>query len=506
MQGPMLPHPLPDRFRPALLALSLALALPAWAAAPEDRPPESAAAAASAATPLLPMSWLRAGPGQAKPADGAVLAQWWQQFDDADLSALVREALARNTDLRVARSTLAQAQAARAATVAGARPQVGTSASASRNHSNNANSNQFQVGLSASWNPDLNGSQQAAIDAAGADVAVATQDLHATQVSLAAEVGLAYLGLRDAQARQRITQASLDSFEDSSQLVSWRVQAGLASGLDLDQARLSTEQTRASLPSLTTEVAQYESQLALLTGRSLQALQGSLAQVSAMPNTEPLVDRLAVGVPADLLRQRPDLRAAEASVAVQWSRRDQTRREGLPAFSLSGSAGLQALTLAGLGASGAGIASLAAAFSWQLFDGGQREALVAQQDAALDATRIQYEAVVLTALKDVEDSLVAVRGSRERVGTLRKAATAAQNVFDATRQRHQVGLIDTASLLEAQRNLLSTQTSLQSTQTELSQNLVQLYKALGGGWTPDGETAATAPSAKSTASSPVASR
>jgi outer membrane protein TolC len=217
---------------------------------------------------------------------------------------------------------------------------------------------------------------------------------------------------------------------------------------------------------------------------------------------------LALGLPADLLRRRPDLRAAEARVRAAWARQEQTRRAAWPGLGLSGSVGLQALTLGALGQAGAGVAALAASVDWTLFDNGLRRAQVDQAGAALDGSRLAYDAAVLAAVKDVEDGLVALRGSRDRAESLRQAADAAAATLHWTRVRHDAGLVDFATLLEAQRNELSTLLALQTTQTDLSLNLIRLFKALGGGW--DADTADAEPSPRPTRSptappAPVAS-
>jgi outer membrane protein, multidrug efflux system len=417
--------------------------------------------------------------------DETTLAQWWQQFNDAGLDALMTQALAANRDLHAAQATLREVRAARAATEAGGKPQAGVSAGASRSATRSSAANSFELAFSASWEPDLNGAQAAGLAAADADLDAARADLATTRMSLAAEVGLAYVQWRGAQARQHITQASLASLEQTLKLAQVKAQAGLASALDVDQARLSVEQTRAGLPSLATEIAQYEHQLALLTGRTPAQAQGALpasAGAWGVPRAPQALQRLNVGLPSDLLRRRPDLRAAEASVRAAWARKEQTRRAGWPGVSLSGSVGLQALTLSGLNAASAGVAALAAAVDWTVFDAGLRAAQIDQQDAALARTRATYDSAVLTAVKDVEDSLAALRGTQERDQALQQAADAAAATLRWTRIRHESGLTDFDHLLEAQRNELSALLALQTTQTDVSLYLIRTYKALGGGW------------------------
>jgi outer membrane protein, multidrug efflux system len=437
--------------------------------------------------------WARADAtaGTAAP-DSATLAAWWRQFDDAGLDRLMQEALAANRDLQLAAASLRQAQAARAAAEAGLYPTIGTSASASRNASRSSAGNLYQLGFSATWEPDFSGTLVAGVSAASADLAAAGADLATTRMALTAELGLAYVQWRGAQARQQITRDSLASLEQTLELAQWKAQAGLASSLDVEQARLSTEQTRASLPSLATEVAQYEHQIALLTGQTPARWRqsGLAAPAAAVPQADAALQALTIGLPADLLRRRPDLRAAEARVQAAWARKEQTRRAGWPGLTLGGSLGLQAITIGALSGASAGLATLAAGVDWTLFDAGARQAQVDQQDALLAGSRASYDGAVLTAVKDVEDGLVALRGSREGADSLQRATDAATAALQGTRAQHQAGLTDFATLLEAQRNELNARLALQATQTDVSLNLIRVFKALGGGWRTDETTAA----------------
>ncbi|MFZ2990599.1 efflux transporter outer membrane subunit [Ideonella sp.] len=443
---------------------------------------------AALANPATQTQWLQAA-GQAGTAvDEAELAEWWRRFDDPQLAQLVIEALKRNTDLQMARATLRAAQAARAATEAGSQPQATAQANASRNRSGGQTANNLQLSFSASWEPDWWGAQAAGLSAADADVAQAQADGAATRTALAAEVALAYVQWRDAQARAEIARDSLNSLAQTRQLTEWRRQSGLASGLDAEQAQLSLAQSQASLPALAAEIGLYLNQLALLTGSTPLALSARLMPEGAVPQAPAALAQLNVGVPTDLLRRRPDVRAAEAALQAQWARKEQTRRQGWPSLALSGSLGLQAATLSALSGGGSGVAALAAGISGSLWDGGQRQALVEQQDATLLACVAAYEGTVLSAVKDVEDALLALRSSQQREAALAQAAQSAERVLLLSRQQQASGLIDLRTLLTAERDTLTALTNLQSGRSDLSLNLIRLFKALGGGWT-DGTTA-----------------
>jgi NodT family efflux transporter outer membrane factor (OMF) lipoprotein len=313
-------------------------------------------------------------------------------------------------------------------------------------------------------------------------------------VSLAAEVAVTYLDLRGLQARLAIARRNLAAQEETLQITRWRVQAGLASSLDAEQAVAASEQTAAQIPVLASGLAQDRSSLAVLTGQVPGALddvlkaQGDGAAAVPMPPSQ-----LAVSIPAQTLRQRPDVRAAEYRVQAAMARLSQADAARYPSFQLSGSLGLRSLALATLTDGASVVRTLLAGISVPLLDGGAARAQVEAQDAALEQARVAYEAVVLTALKEVEDALVAMQNDRERLQRLQAAATAAANAELLARQRYASGLIDFRTVLDTQRTLLSTQDAVQTTQTSLGADHVRLYKALGGGWTSDADASNSAP-------------
>ncbi|WP_029526256.1 efflux transporter outer membrane subunit [Polaromonas glacialis] len=465
-------HRLP-RNRLAPLALALAALLSACASTTPASPnlPE---------TPI-PTEWSSAAPYAPAKADTASLAAWWQGFNDPQLTALVTQALQNNTDIRTAQAALLQARALRDVSAAGLGPRVDTSASAQRSKSGGGQAgNLFQAGFDASWEPDVFGGNRSALSASDADVGAATASLGNVQISLAAETAINYLQLRGLQAQRLIAQGSVAAQRETLQLTRWRAQAGLASSLDVEQGIAASEQTAAQIPSLDTGIAQAASSLAVLTGQSPGVLRSALATAAPVPQA---AGDLALAFPAETLRQRPDVRAAEHRISGALARVAQADAARYPGFQISGSLGLRALTLGTL-TGGASVANaLLASVSVPLFDGGAARAQVRAQQAALEQARLGYQATVLIALKDVEDALVSLQGNRERLTRLQAAAEAAGNADLLARQRYASGLIDFRAVLETQRTLLSTQDSVESTRASLSTDHVRLYKALGGGWT-----------------------
>ena len=437
------------------------------------------------ATPTLgglqaPAAWSEA-PANTTQRNAADLAAWWRRFGDSALDTLIADALAANTDIAQARATLRQARALADVQSAQLLPAVGGNASAQRSKSGSLPAaNNFRASLDASWEIDLFGGQRSAANAATIDAQASAAGLGDVQVSVAAEVALAYLSLRSSEVREDIALRNLASQQETLQITQWRVQAGLATSLDAEQARAAVEQTRAQLPLLQKAAAQSRHQLALLTGRS--AYQLVLAKTAALP-TAPA--DLALALPADTLRQRADVRASQARVEAAAQRIVQADAARYPSLSLSGSLGLSALTLSGLTSGGAGVASRLAGVSLPIFDGGAGKAQVTAQQAAFDAATAGYCASVLTALKDVEDSLVSLQRDRERLFTLQQAADAAGNAARLATQRYGSGLIDFQTVLDTQRSQLSAQDSVASANSDVAADHVRLYKALGGGWQPE---------------------
>lgn len=474
--------PLPPRLslrsstvlRPSAWALAATLALSGCATSRTPAKPD---------LPIsIPAQW-SAATGQ--PAAGAV-QRWWQQFGDQTLDELIQLALSANPSVQSAHAAVRQSRATLQATRGSYGPALNASGSAQRSKTgDNPAGNRFQAGLDASWEPDLFGGNGASVAASEADVRAAETSLANAQVSLAAEVAAYYIDLRGSQQRLAIARRNLTLQQETLQITRWRVQAGLASSIDLEQAITASEQTQAQMPALQASVSQTIHALSVLTGQVPAALNTQLTQARAIPLAPA---HLALSLPADTLRQRPDVSGAAHRVEAARARLKAADAARYPSLRLSGSVGLSALTLSGLG-SGATLANaLLGSISAPLFDGGAASARVDAQQAVVDQALQTYAATVLTALQDVEDALVSMHGNRERLARLQAAADAAANAELLARQRYGSGLIDFRSVLDTQRSLLSAQDSVATVQASLSTDHVRLYKALGGGWQPVADT------------------
>jgi outer membrane protein, multidrug efflux system len=456
------------------LMLTLLAACAPWALKPLP---------ASTLEPLsMPSHWSAGAAEDALPAD----ATWWAHFNDPLLEDLRAQALRANPSLLQTQAALQQARALILVGAAGLQPQLGSRISAQHQASNSQSSgNLFAAGFDASWELELFGAQRSAVSAFEADAEASRAQLGAAQTSLSAEVALRYIALRGLQARLQVGQSNWASQQQTLRITDWRAQAGLLSRLELEQARSAAQQTGSLLPGLRSSVLQAQHALAVLTGQPPLALNERLQTPAPLPVPDA---GLALSLPFETLRQRPDVREAEWRVRAAESRVNAADAARWPSLQLSGSLGLQALRLGSLG-SGPVLSSLLAAARWPVWDGGAARAQLTAQQAALEQARGRYRSTLLTALQEVEDALVALRGDGERSLQLAEAAQAAQTAAQLAGQRFRGGLIDFQTVLSTERAQLATQDALASARTDWSADHVRLFKALGGGWRADTQQA-----------------
>lgn len=407
------------------------------------------------------------------------MSRWWERLGDATLSNLIERSLKTSPDLQSAKAKLHESRARRGLASANRRPSSTISGSTERDsYSSGDNSGTYYAGSDASWDPDLSGAKRSALRAAEADYRASEADLHNTQVSLAAEVAQSYVQLRAYQTRLEIARRNDASQSETLEITQWREQAGLVGSVDVEQARANRDQTRAQIPTLEANIVQTQHTLELLAGETPGKLTAELAATAGIPSPP---DEIAIGIPADALRQRPDVRAAEDRVLAETARVAKERAARYPTFKLTGSLGIQALTGALTGGTSA-LSSLASSFSQTLFDGGRTRQNIEIQSAVQQQAIVKYESTVLTALKDVENALVSFSKSRERLASLTTAVQAARNAATLAQNRYAAGLVDFQTVLDTERTALNVEDSLASTQADRTTAVIQLYQALGGGW------------------------
>ena len=450
------------RFAAPLCILSLA----ACTVGPDYRPPAPASLS-------MPDTYYRR-PAEAAPAD---LARWWERFDDPLLTRLIDEATAGNLDLAAASARLTQARESLVQARAGLVPTVTGSVSAGRTVGAGNDRNSFSLGADAAWEADLFGRIRRGIEAARADAEVSWYDREALRVAIAAEVATNYVDARLAQEQLAIARDTLAIADDNLQIATWRRQAGLVSSLDVEQARAARAQNAASIPNIENGFASATYRIAVLTGRAPGALTDELSAKKPIPKGP---QDVAIGIPADTLRQRPDVRAAERGLAAATARIGVAEAQLLPDLRLSGNIGTSAGSIGGLfNAITGGIFS---SLSQTLFDGGRLRSQVRSQRAATEAALATYHQSVLTSLEDVENALNALRAARLREAQFAIALEAASNSALLARTQYRSGLTDFQQLLTVESSLLSARDGVAASRGDEALALVQLYRALGGGW------------------------
>jgi NodT family efflux transporter outer membrane factor (OMF) lipoprotein len=339
----------------------------------------------------------------------------------------------------------------------------------------------YSVGLDASWEVDVFGGVRRSVESATADLQASGEDLRSVLVSLLGEVALNYIEVRTIQARLAVAEANLAAQTETYELTAIRVQAGLTTALDLEQATYNLDSTRSQIPTLQSGLGEARNRLAILLGEHPGAVHAELAARQPIP-VPPL--EVAVGLPADLLRRRPDVRQAERKLAAQTAQIGVATAELYPKFSLVGSITLSALDLTNLFSATSRAFSIGPSVSWRLFDAGAIRKNIEVQSALQEQALIQYEATVLTALEEVENALVAFAEEQRRREALRNAAQAAERAVTLAQAQYGAGMVDFRSVLDAQRSLLSLQDQVVQSEGSVASDLVRLYKTLGGGWAP----------------------
>jgi NodT family efflux transporter outer membrane factor (OMF) lipoprotein len=434
--------------------------------------------------PELPVAWKNAG-GFPLAAPSQDLSRWWNRFEDPVLSRVIGDALKASPDMASAAARVRESRARRKAEQASLFPLLDGSAAASTRstHSDSAgtlSSQAYSAGLDASWEVDLFGKNRSAVAAAAANLGAAEENRHSVEAALAAEIAIAYTNLRATEARFEVLRRNVKTREQTAQLASWRQQAGEADSLEASQALSSLEQARAGIPALEQAASQTRNQLALLSGLTPGSLDAALtANSKGIPNP---ARSLAVGIPADTLRQRPDVRVAGYQVLAAAANTRVADAARFPSLNLSGSLGLNALSSGKIFNPESTSASLLAGVTSPIFDAGRIRSNIQALTAAEEQAVLAYRATVLTALSETEDALIACRRSAERLASLEKATISAREADALAQQRYQAGEIDFLDVLDAQRTLLGLEDSLFSTRTDRTTAYIRLYQALGGGW------------------------
>jgi len=445
-------------------------------------------------------------------ADTTDLEMWWLGFNDPLLTDLIRRAEVGNIDLRAAVGRVAEARAIRGVAKGGYWPDVVLGGAYSRqklseNGFQGASAtppdgeagesplsdpfDSFQFGLDLNWELDLFGRIRRTVEASDAQFEASIEDYRDVLVTLYAEVGAAYVDARAFQARLDFARRNVESQRNSLELTRDRFNAGLTSALDVAQAEQNLAQTESTIPSLQIGLERSLNRLAVLLGEAPGRLHDELSPHAGLPEPD---DKGAYGIPADLLRRRPDIRRAERQLASQTARIGIATADLYPTLSLGGSVGLEALDLENLTEGGSLFWSIVPRISWPIFTGGKIRNRIRAEEAKTGQALAAYELSVLRALEEVQNSLVAYGQEKQRRDRLLEAVNASQRAVDLVETQYLSGLTNFQNFLDAQRSLFRQQDELAQSAGQVINNLITLNRSLGGGWAPDqaGLTAAAA--------------
>ena len=419
---------------------------------------------------------------------------WWRVFNDPVLDGLVETAYCQNLTLRTAGVRVLEARAQLALARGQLYPQT-QQAIASLQYNRlsqygplatpgELSYTQDQVGLTASWEIDFWGKFRRAIESAGATLEATVADYESALVSLVADVATDYIQIRTLENRIDIAQQNVETQKENLSLAQARFQFGLASERDVEQARTILEDTLASVPVLQTQAEQTRHALAILLGLPPSDLIDRVARSSVIPAPPP---QIAIGIPEDLLRRRPDVRSAEHQAMAQGALIGVARAQLFPAFSLSGtftflSTDLPGSSLSDISKWGSRDILAGPSFQWNIFNYGRLENSVRIQDARFQELLITYQNAVLKAQQDVEDALVAYLRAEERADDLARSTEAARKSLGYAVEQYRGGVTDFTTVIVAEQALLGEQDSFAANLGAISTGLVSVYRALGGGW------------------------
>jgi len=458
------------------LALSLlTLALTACAVGPDYQAPQTADAQLKSA---ISSSFDRS----------RFEVSWWQQFDDPVLNQLVQQSLEENRQLRVAFARLRAAQAIRDDIGNDQLPTVTSRASGEFGKAQQpgvteqrVRRERYDLGLDMLWELDLFGRIQRQLEASNAELDVAEADYQQLQVSLIAELVDAYGSLRGAQLRERIARANLKNQQESRAITEQLREAGVGSQLDVLRSDARLAGTEASQPQLQVEQQRAKHRIATLLGQRPDQLSVDLSA----QDLPAIAKALPVGDPGELLRRRPDIRAAERQLAAATANIGVATADLFPRVSMSGFLGFTAGRGSQLGSSAAQAWGLAPTISWAAFDLGSVRARLRGAEAEADGALANYEQQVLLALEESANAFSDYGKRQQRLLALLRQSDASRAAAEQARVRYREGEVDFLVLLDAERERLSAEDAQAQAEVELYRGIVAIYKALGGGWQPN---------------------
>ncbi len=463
------------------LTFAISLCLAGCAVGPNYKQPET------------PVETQFANSGAASYSPDEIQAQFWTAFNEPLLTKLVDQALATNKDLEIARANLRASRAARGLTQFDLFPSVTAGGSRLKVRQSEhqlpgvpEDQREFDdvdAGFDASWEIDLFGRVRRGVEAARAEEQAAVSQVRDAQVTVTAEVARNYFVLRGLQDQLGVAIRNSENQRQTLSLTAARLDAGRGTELDTSRATAQLQTTLASIPPLRSSIAATIYRLGVLTGQQPNALTADLEPVQPAPVLPQLT---AIGTPEALLRRRPDVRIAERQLASATARIGIAVGDLFPRVSFIGSAGYNSGNTGDLGNSASRTFTYGPTISWAALDLGRVRSRIGIANAQADAALAAYQSTVLLVLEETEGALINYGFAQSRRETLEQAAAASSKAASLARQRFEGGLTDFLNVLDAERDALSAQDSLAQSRTQAATSLIAVYKALGGGWRPEG--------------------
>jgi len=415
--------------------------------------------------------------------------EFWKQFDDPVLDSMVSEALTANYDLRIALGRLVQARALRNESRFDLAPIVTASGGYTKQRVPGSEDpfpgggaytiSDYDAGFDATWELDFFGGVRRGIQARNAELEGEVANLHDAQVSVIAEVARNYFELRGEQTQLAVARANVKNQQQVLALAQAELKAGSGTDLDVARAQSVLSTTLSTIGPLQADISRSIHRLSVLTGRDPDALTGVLSAPHDLPPLPPFVP---VGTPEELLRRRPDIRAAERNLAASTALVGVAVSNLFPKVTFTGNFGYAAAAPAGFGSAASRGYTIGPGISWAAFDLGRVREQIAEARAGSVIALDEYHETVLNALEESEDALVTHARDRDQLLHAQDAARASAIAAKLAEIRYQGGLVDFLSVLDAERTELQAEDALAQSRTEAATSLIAVYKALGGGW------------------------
>ena len=437
---------------------------------------------------VTPDQWHLAISSEMK-ADEPDIMRWWETFGDPQLTDYIERAREGNPGLQAAVARIREARAIRAIAAGERVPDINGQGAAARTRTSedffpptgDRTDNIYDYGVNALWEADMWGRVRRLVESADANLQASLESYRDVLVLLYAQVALAYTEVRTSQERINYIKGNIQTQRDALGLVQDRNRAGLASDLEVRQAELNLYRTEAFLPTLQARLTAAINQLGVLLGEPPNALHSELAERKQVPKA---ADGFNVGVPGDLVRRRPDIRAAERALAAQTARIGVATAELYPRFFVNGNFSILTSSFTDGTDWDNRNWAFGGFFTWNLFDGGRVRGVIEVEDARTEQALKRYEQTVLDALEEVETSISDYTREQQRRESLSQSVFAAEESVRLVLILYRAGLTDFQNVLDMQRSLFEQQDLYADSDGLVSVNLIRIYAALGGGWDP----------------------